>query len=65
MTYREMAEKANPAHAARLASILLRIYEADRTGNCGAVTGEARLCGSFAAEARIVLEEAGVLPVQS
>lgn len=62
MTYREMADKATPEAAAQLAHVLLRIYEADRTGNCGLVNGEALLSRSFVAEAKAALRDAGVLP---
>lgn len=61
MNYTEMAKQASPESVEKLASILLRIYEADRTQNCGAVNGEAVLCHAFAVEARQVLTDAGVL----
>lgn len=62
MTYSEMANRAKPEAAALMAHVLLRIYEADRTKNCGLVNGEAVLSPSFAFEAKHVLTEAGVLP---
>lgn len=61
MTYDEMAKRANPESASQLAPVLLRIYEADRTDNNGAVNGEAVLCGSFKDWAKHVLTVAGVL----
>lgn len=63
-TYFEMAQAARTMSAenrARMALCLLRIYEADRTQNNGLVTGEANLCSAFAAEARYLLSQAGVL----
>lgn len=61
MTYAEMSQKAKPESASKLAHVLLRIYEADRTENCGMVCGEAVLSHSFSEEARDALEAAGVL----
>lgn len=61
MTYQEMAQQARPESASAMAHVLLRIYEADRTQNCGAVNGEAVLSSSFATEAKLALREAGVL----
>lgn len=61
MTYSEMANSVKPEAAALLAGVLLRIYEADRTSNCGAVMGEAVLCGHFKDAAQHALTEAGVL----
>lgn len=64
MTYHDMAQAArtmNEDQRANMALLLLRIYEADRTGNCGFVTGEAVICNAFAMEAKHVLTEAGVL----
>lgn len=64
MTYQEMAQAARTMDAdtaAAMALALLRIYEADRTQNCGVVMGEAVLCGSFRAAAKDALTRAGVL----
>ena len=64
MTYNEMAQAARTADEdarAAMAFILLRIYEADRTGNNGLVTGEAMLCRAFSSEARQALINAGVI----
>jgi len=63
MTYDEMAKRASPESAPELAAILLRIYEADRTENCGLVNGEAMLCKSFRMFAQLALTNAGVLDV--
>lgn len=64
MTYHEMAQAARTMGEdtrAAMALCLLRIYEADRTGNNGLVTGEAVLCRAFASEAEHLLREAGVV----
>jgi hypothetical protein len=63
-TYHEAAQAARTMDEdtrADMALILLRIYEAHRTNNCGLVNGEAELCGAFAVEAKRVLTQAGVL----
>lgn len=59
--YNEMAKRADPAKVEMLAGILLRIYEASRTKNNGAVMGEAVLCGYFEAAAENALLASGVL----
>ena len=50
----ERLAKAAPA----LLAVLTRILYAHDTGNCGAVTGEAILCGQFASAARDAINEA-------
>ena len=44
--------------APALLAVLTRILYAHDTGNCGAVTGEAILCGQFASAARDAINEA-------
>ena len=65
MTYHDMAQAARTMTArqrVQMAYALLRIYEADRTRNCGVVNGEADLCRAFSAEAKHILTETGVIP---
>ena len=46
------------AAAPELLAVLTRILYAHDTGNCGAVTGEAILCGQFASAARDAIDKA-------